>query len=126
MSAVAVTSENLPPPSLWVQNTSSWSLLEATHHGLALGVADALDVADASGHQLLGWRIDAYYRFGAGAWQSARLRTEYVLDNKVNLPWDNLPLVPKSGGALELFFVNRDDTGCITYDSRFGANYRFQ
>ena len=69
------------------------------------------------------WDVTVGYRFDGGAAQSATLTTAPNDYQRVQAP--ARIAVPANARAVELWFENHDRTGCQTWDSAYGANYRF-
>jgi hypothetical protein len=68
------------------------------------------------------WDVTVGYRFDGGAAASASLTTTPTDYQRVQAP--ARLTVPAGARAMELWFENHDRTGCQTWDSSYGNNYR--
>ena len=64
------------------------------------------------------WSIAAYLRFHPGGQEQSGL----VVPG--SQPWEIT--VPNDAKKIEMWFDNTDESGCITWDSRYGQNYWFE
>ena len=72
---------------------------------------------------LQAWDVTVQYRFDGGPVASASLTTAPTDYTRVQAP---APIAaPEGASAVELWFENHNRTGCRTWDSAYGANYRF-
>lgn len=69
------------------------------------------------------WDVTVNYRFDGGAVQSASLTTAPNDYQRLQAP--ARLTAPKGASTVDLWFENTDRTGCETWDSAYGANYRF-
>ncbi|HWE29786.1 MAG TPA: DUF6209 family protein [Polyangia bacterium] len=69
------------------------------------------------------WDVTVGYRFDGGAAASASLTTTPNDYQRVQAP--ARIAAPAGAATVELWFVNDDRTGCQTWDSAYGTNYRF-
>jgi hypothetical protein len=68
------------------------------------------------------WDVRADYRFDDGPTQSASVTS---ISGTERVAAAARVSAPPGARSLELWFVNNDRAGCVAWDSRFGANYRF-
>ena len=69
------------------------------------------------------WDVTVGYRFDDGPAASASLTTTPNDYQRVQAP--ARITAPAGASAVQLWFENHDRTGCQTWDSAYGANYRF-
>ena len=69
------------------------------------------------------WDVTVQYQFDGGAVQSASLTSTPNDYTRVQAP--ARLSVPDGAATVQLWFENHDRTGCQTWDSAYGANYRF-
>ena len=69
------------------------------------------------------WDVTVGYRFDGGPAQSASLTRSPNDYNRVQAP--ARLAAPEGAAVVEMWFENHDRTGCQTWDSAYGANYRF-
>jgi uncharacterized protein YraI len=69
------------------------------------------------------WDVIVQYQFDGGAVQSASLTSAPNDYSRAQAP--ARLSVPAGAATVELWFENHDRTGCQTWDSAYGANYRF-
>jgi hypothetical protein len=69
------------------------------------------------------WDVTVGYRFDGGAAGSASLTSTPNQYQRVQAP--ARIAAPVGAQAVELWFENHDASGCQTWDSAYGANYRF-
>jgi hypothetical protein len=94
------------------------SLVEGGIARLAYDPARATCTASRGGAPL--WSVTAHYRIAGG-----EVHTLHAAGHAPAPSLVGLPIELTSPGELELWFENGDATGCHTWDSAFGANYRF-
>jgi len=70
------------------------------------------------------WDVTVSYRFDGGAVASASLTTAPNDYTRGQAP--ARLTAPAGASAVEMWFENHDRTGCQTWDSAYGANYRFE
>ena len=76
-----------------------------------------------SDHSGPAWEIAAFYRFDGGALHVGAM-TAMVGTSRVPAPL--AVAIPQGARQLEVWFKNTDRAGCVSWDSRFGENYRFR
>jgi hypothetical protein len=69
------------------------------------------------------WDVHVQYRVDGGGVQAAPLTALAAGGQRVSAP-ARLSL-PAGSHSLELWFENDDRTGCVAWDSQYGANYVF-
>ena len=69
------------------------------------------------------WDVTVGYSFDGGPSQSASLTTSPNDYNRVQAP--ARITAPADAASVQMCFENHDRTGCQTWDSAYGANYRF-
>ncbi|MCA1663312.1 MAG: DUF6209 family protein [Myxococcales bacterium] len=69
------------------------------------------------------WDLTVQYQFDGGAVQSASLTSSPNAFTRVQAP--ARLSAPAGAATVQLWFENHDRTGCQTWDSAYGANYRF-
>jgi hypothetical protein len=76
---------------------------------------------DYNGYQT--WDVTVGYRFDDGSAGSASVTATPTTNQRVAAP--ARIAAPTGARSVQLWFENHDRTGCQTWDSAYGANYRF-
>jgi hypothetical protein len=72
------------------------------------------------------WDVSVHYRFDGGAENFALLTLGYgEFNSQYQRQVPAFIPVPVGAHTLEMWFVNGDRKGCVTYDSQYGQNYIF-